>query len=92
MLYNAINAHSQGISVTNQVESPVLPALPKASTKVYHAKQDGRAAVQRLDAVVEDGGLLVVAPDPLVPFANSQLERIQHAGVVVLFPRLPRQF
>lgn len=43
----------------------------QASTKVYQAKEDGHAAVQRLEASVGAGGLLVFSPDPLVPFAQS---------------------
>ena len=49
----------------------------QASTKVYRTKEDGLPARQTLDASVGDGGLLVVAPDPLVPFAQSSYEGVQ---------------
>ncbi|CAE8639709.1 unnamed protein product [Polarella glacialis] len=48
-----------------------LALVTQASTKVYRAKRDKRPAVQRLEACVGAGGLLVFAPDPLVPFAES---------------------
>lgn len=48
-----------------------VPSPSEASTKVYQAKADGRAALQRLTATVGPGGLLVLSPDPLVPFAQS---------------------
>lgn len=48
-----------------------MPGPSEASTKVYQAKADGRAALQRLTATVGPGGLLVLSPDPLVPFAQS---------------------
>ena len=40
----------------------------QASTKVYRTKRDGIAATQSLNATVDDGGLLVLAPDPVVPY------------------------
>lgn len=40
---------------------------------MYQAKDDGRMAIQRMDATIEQGGLVVLTPDPLVPFANSPL-------------------
>ena len=43
----------------------------QASTKVYRTKADGKPARQDLRARVEDDALLVYAPDPLVPFAES---------------------
>lgn len=41
---------------------------------MYQAKDDGRMAIQRMDATIEQGGLVVLTPDPLVPFANSPLD------------------
>ena len=41
----------------------------QASTKVY--RTHGQAASQEFDCTVDAGSLLVYAPDPLVPFANS---------------------
>ena len=41
----------------------------QASTKVY--RTHGQAASQEFDCAVDAGSLLVYAPDPLVPFANS---------------------
>ena len=43
----------------------------QASTKVYRTKPDGEPAKQTLNGTVHPGGLLVNAPDPLVPFAKS---------------------
>ncbi len=57
---------------------------PEASTKVYQAKDDGRMAIQRMDATIEQGGLVVLTPDPLVPFANSPLDISQRARVSVI--------
>jgi urease accessory protein len=45
----------------------------QASTKVYRCPR-GQAR-QTLEAQVAEGGLLVVAPDPLVPFAGSRYEQ-----------------
>ena len=55
------------------VESDATLALgTQASTKVYRTRGDQRSpAKQVLDASVGDGGLMVWAPDPLVPFAQS---------------------
>lgn len=52
-------------------EGATLAMTTQASTKIYQAKADGRCAVQRIGARVGAGGLLVMAPDPLVPFADS---------------------
>ena len=52
-------------------EGATLAMTTQASTKIYQAKADGRPAVQRVGATVGAGGLLVMAPDPLVPFADS---------------------
>ena len=54
--------------------------LQEASTKVYQSKEDGKMAVQRLEAEISCGGLLVLAPDPLVPFANSRLRDVELGG------------
>lgn len=59
----------------------VLTMTTQASTKVYQAKADGRAALQRLTATVGPGGLLVLSPDPLVPFAQSSYS--QHLRFVL---------
>eukprot|EP00930_Biecheleria_cincta_P027260 TRINITY_DN19144_c0_g1_i2.p1 TRINITY_DN19144_c0_g1~~TRINITY_DN19144_c0_g1_i2.p1 ORF type:complete len:623 (-),score=89.83 TRINITY_DN19144_c0_g1_i2:55-1923(-) len=48
-----------------------LALVTQASTKVYRTKRDCQPARQNLEANVAAGGLLVVAPDPLVPFADS---------------------
>ena len=48
-----------------------LAVTTQASTKIYHTQQDGAATQQKLTAEVAAGALLVVAPDPLVPFARS---------------------
>ena len=48
-----------------------LTLTTQASTKVYKAKADGAATQQNIIASVEAGALLVVAPDPIVPFARS---------------------
>lgn len=44
----------------------------QGTTKVYKAKHDGAAAVQSVHAVVKSGGLLVLAPDPVMPFAQAR--------------------
>lgn len=43
----------------------------QASTKVYRAKADGLPTQQALTATVESGALLVMAPDPIVPYTSS---------------------
>ena len=58
-----------------------LALTTQSSTKVYRAKRDGRATRQALDASVADGALLVVAPDPLVPFADSVYEQAQSFAI-----------
>jgi len=49
----------------------------QASTKVYRTKRDGIAATQSLNATVDDGGLLVLAPDPVVPYESAAYEQRQ---------------
>ena len=51
-----------------------LALTTQASTKVYRARGDGRAAKQTLDATVEEGALLVVAPDAIVPYWDAAYE------------------
>jgi urease accessory protein len=46
----------------------------QASTKVYRST---RACRQRLDATIENHGLLAVIPDPVVPFADSEFTQEQ---------------
>ena len=55
----------------------VLALTTQASTKIYKAKADGVPTQQRLTAEVAAGALLVVAPDPLVPFAQSAYAGLQ---------------
>jgi urease accessory protein len=52
----------------------------QASTKVYRST-DGRVTRQALGATVADGGLLVVAPDPLTPFAGAVHEQRQRVDL-----------
>jgi len=52
-----------------------LALFTQASNKVYRSKRDKQPVVQRLEAHVSAGGLLVVAPDALVPFAESSYEQ-----------------
>jgi urease accessory protein len=47
----------------------------QASTKIYRSET---AASQRLRARVDAGGLLVLLPDPVTPFAASQYTQEQH--------------
>ena len=54
-----------------------LALTTQASTKIYKAKADGVPTQQRLTAEVAAGALLVVAPDPLVPFAQSAYAGLQ---------------
>jgi len=49
----------------------------QASTKVYCTKPDALVTRQTLSASVGAGGLLVLAPDPVVPYANSTYEQDQ---------------
>ena len=49
----------------------------QASTKIYRTKSDGHPALQVMQVAVDDGALLVWAPDPLVPFARSAYEGTQ---------------
>ena len=55
----------------------VLALTTQASTKIYKAKADGVPTQQRLTAEVAAGALLVVAPDPVVPFAQSAYAGLQ---------------
>ena len=55
----------------------VLALTTQASTKIYKAKADGAPTQQRLTAEVAAGALLVVAPDPLVPFGQSAYAGLQ---------------
>ncbi|CAE7563663.1 ndc80 [Symbiodinium sp. CCMP2456] len=48
-----------------------LTLVTQASTKIYRTNQD-LPATQRFSVRIRKGGLLVLAPDPLVPFASSQ--------------------
>ena len=48
-----------------------LALTTQASTKIYRTKPDGRPASQHLRAAVGPEALLVVAPDPIVPYARS---------------------
>ena len=47
----------------------------QASTKIYRSE---RSASQHLRADVGDGGLLVLLPDPVTPFADSRYSQEQH--------------
>ncbi len=47
----------------------------QSSTKVYRSEL---ATSQALHATVDSGGLLIIAPDPLVCFADSQFSQTQH--------------
>ena len=58
--------------VGNVGSSHMFSEPRQASTKVYRTNQ-GLPAIQRLRASIRKGGLLVLAPDPLVPFATSIL-------------------
>ena len=51
-----------------------LQLSTQASTKVYRG---ARGAAQSLDADVDAGGLLVVTPDAVTPFAGSRYEQKQ---------------
>lgn len=50
----------------------------QSSTKAYRS---ARGTSTRLDAMVGDGGLLVVAPDPVVCFAGSTHRQAQHVDL-----------
>lgn len=74
----AIGGYGGGLLGGDHIDTRVTVAkgaklclTTQASTKVYRAKPDGRPAAQSLSAAVNDAGLLVLAPDPLVPFAGS---------------------
>ena len=54
-----------------------LVLTTQASTKIYKAKADGVPTQQQLTAKVAAGALLVVLPDPLVPFAQSAYAGLQ---------------
>lgn len=62
----------------------------QASTKIYHSNAEGTPASQRMYATVARGALLVVAPEPLVCFADAVYEQSQEfhlergAGLVLL--------
>lgn len=62
----------------------------QASTKVFHADPAGTPARQTMNARIEEGALLVVAPEPLVCFADAVYEQQQAfnlergAGLVLL--------
>lgn len=49
----------------------------QASTKVYCTKRDARVTRQTMTASVGHGGLLVLAPDPVVPYANAAYDQRQ---------------
>jgi hypothetical protein len=49
----------------------------QASTKVYCTKRDARVTRHTLAASVGQGGLLVLAPDPVVPYANAAYDQRQ---------------
>jgi len=55
-------------------EGATLQLSTQASTKVYRG---ARGAAQSLDADVKAGGLLVVTPDAVTPFAGSRYEQKQ---------------
>ena len=50
----------------------------QSSTKAYRSD---RGTSAHLDALVSDGGLLVVAPDPIVCFAGSSYRQAQHVDL-----------
>jgi urease accessory protein len=50
----------------------------QSSTKAYRSD---RGTSTHLDAIVGDGGLLVVAPDPIVCFAGSSYRQAQHVDL-----------
>ena len=65
-----------------QVEPSAAALLStQASTKVYRSKSSpsaqGMSCAQRLHAEVADGGLLVLAPDPVVCFAEARFTQTQ---------------
>ncbi|EOD10978.1 urease accessory protein UreD [Emiliania huxleyi CCMP1516] len=69
-----------GVTRLTRVEVEAGAALlltTQASTKVYRTKRDGIAATQSLNATVDDGGLLVLAPDPVVPYESAAYEQRQ---------------
>jgi len=45
---------------------------------VYKAKGDGLVTHQRLKGKVAQGGLLVVTPDPIIPFEEARFAQDQH--------------
>ena len=49
----------------------------QGSTKVYKSKSDRKRTKQRVGATVQSGGLLVMLPDPVVPFAESRYQQTQ---------------
>lgn len=59
------------LAVTAEQGSTLL-INTSSSTKVYRARSCGTAAQQRMHATVGEGALLVVAPDPVVPFQQSR--------------------
>jgi urease accessory protein len=61
----------------------------QSSTKVFRSP-GGEAATQTLDATLQDDAVLVLAPDPVVPFAHARFVQTQRfhlaptAGLVLL--------
>eukprot|EP00439_Symbiodinium_sp_Y106_P066506 s965_g10.t2 len=76
--WGAIGSFGGGLLGGDEVDMAVevdpyatLTLVTQASTKIYRTNQD-LPAIQRFAVRIKEGGLLVLAPDPLVPFASSQ--------------------
>ena len=66
-----------------------LTLSTQGATKVYKTKQDGKVTQQFLHSTVEEGGLFLYTPDPILPYTDarySQSQRfdIQPGGSVVV--------
>jgi urease accessory protein len=77
------------LEISVHVETNAYAQLtPTSATRIYRSQPHLPPATQRVEMVVEEGGLLEYLPDPIIPFAGSryiQRSRIELASNAGLF-------
>ena len=75
--YSTVKKKSGYCIVSKNNISHLLLPPPSRPPQVYKAKRDQATSTLNVAATVADGGLLVLAPDPVVPFKDSRYSQHQ---------------
>lgn len=59
-------------------EHAKLGLITQGSNRIYQQRKHVQISQTRLEAMIEANALLVFAPDPITPFANSAYEQLQN--------------